>query len=91
MFNWVVLTINPLLCFGNIVKFRRALQHELTHVYEYLQKFTKNGYKHSINDLNRKYYNFNDRNNNIVSKLSYMLNQSEINAQISELYTELVD
>jgi hypothetical protein len=94
MYNWAVININPLLCFeddNSLRTLKRALQHELTHVYEYLQRYMQNGYEQTKNNFNNKYYNFHDRNNNIVAKLSYELNQSEINAQISEMYREYID
>lgn len=94
MYNWVIININPILCFKDdksLGTLKRVLQHELTHVYEYLQRYKQNGYEKSINSFNNKYYNFYDKDKNIVAKLSYELNQSEINAQISEMYREFLD
>lgn len=86
--------INPSLCFkddNKMSSLKIALQHEFTHLYEYLKRYSNGGYKHGMNDFNNKYYNFHDRNKNIVAKLSYYLNPSEINAKISEFYRELLD
>lgn len=93
MFTLVCLKVNPSLSFGieGKDKLKKVFTHEFTHVYEYLKRYSKNGYEHSRNEFNNKYYDFHNRENNIIANLSYTLNQSEINAYISELYRDLVD
>lgn len=93
MFTLVCLKVNPILSFGldGLDGLKKVFTHEMTHVYEYLQRYTKTGYQHNVDEFNKKYYDFHNKENNIISDLSYTLNSSEINAYISELYRELVD
>jgi hypothetical protein len=68
-----------------------SLQHELTHLYQLLKMYKQNGIEHTNNTFQNKFYNSNLEKNNIPNIFSYAFSKIELNAYISELYTELTE
>ena len=84
----VVIGINIIPLFTKGEAFKSLLQHEFTHLYEFINRYKKNGVDKTNMNFDNKYYS---TKSDIVSFMSYYFSKVEMNAVISETMHVLIN